>query len=223
MFNDLLDQPRRELETLRAQCAAQEARIAKLESMLVKCAADRPTSIAALKEFGCSLDDLTDNDFTQFRGTGFTVIELKESGYELEELIEAKFELYALKDAFTLEELKHYFDVIDLKHWFNAKDLKDAGFTSKEFKYGGFHAKDLKDAGFTEKEIEDARFNWKCPACDASNISARVACFKCNFNSNELKSAVFECVTCRKCNANNYRAKTDKSDKCYKCSESFAK
>jgi len=39
MFTDLLDQPRRELEALRAKCDAQERRIAKLESMMVPCAA----------------------------------------------------------------------------------------------------------------------------------------------------------------------------------------
>ena len=34
MFNDLLDQPRRELEAVRATCDAQEARIAKLEAIV---------------------------------------------------------------------------------------------------------------------------------------------------------------------------------------------
>jgi hypothetical protein len=34
MFTDLLDQPRRELEAVRAQCAAQEDRIAKLEAIV---------------------------------------------------------------------------------------------------------------------------------------------------------------------------------------------
>lgn len=38
MFTDLLDQPRKELEALRAQCAAQEKRLEKLESLVVKCA-----------------------------------------------------------------------------------------------------------------------------------------------------------------------------------------
>ena len=34
MFHDLLDQPRRETEALRAQCAAQETRIKQLESVV---------------------------------------------------------------------------------------------------------------------------------------------------------------------------------------------
>lgn len=39
MFHDLLDQPRRETEALRVQCAAQETRIKQLESLVVQCAA----------------------------------------------------------------------------------------------------------------------------------------------------------------------------------------
>jgi hypothetical protein len=140
MFNDLLDQPRRELEALkarcdaqgariskfesmlakcatqealRAQCAEQEARIAKLESMLVKCAADRPLSISAL------------------RSMGFTVPDFKANGYQLHNIMSAFGGQLSLTQLASMG-----YQIKELRYIFKVKDFKDAGFKLQALKDG---------------------------------------------------------------------------------------
>jgi hypothetical protein len=61
MFHDLLDQPRRELEAVKAKCEAQEARIAKLEA-IVSAQMQQMTDFEGKFKLACAkLEKLDDN------------------------------------------------------------------------------------------------------------------------------------------------------------------
>jgi len=139
MFTDLLEQPRRELEALRAQCASQEARISKLESMLVKCAtqkalrtqcAEQEVRIAKLESMmlKCAADRPL--SIKALRSMGFTASDFKANGYSLRHIREAfggQLSLYASM-GYTILELRYIFQV---------KDFKDAGFKLQALEDGG--------------------------------------------------------------------------------------
>ena len=156
MFHDLLDQPRRETEALRAQCAAQEERIdsltktvaqdriafaaqleriSKLESMVVKCAIDSRTSIIALKSFGITPAELKVNGLHPRKHAGFTTYDYKQVGYTISELKQVGHSLKELKDAgFTLAEI--WLAYLYERRCLSTNDLiqtfKEAGFTREE-------------------------------------------------------------------------------------------
>jgi hypothetical protein len=172
MFTDLLDQPRRELEALRAQCASQEARISKLESMLVKCAtqkalrtqcAEQEARIAKLESMmlKCAADRPL--SIAALSSMGFTVSDFKANGYPLINIIRsARCPLsvtYLASIGYTIQEMKNSYS-------FKAKDFKDAGFKLQDINInaGGYHNKSLKefkDAGFTLKEFKDAGYKFQ--------------------------------------------------------------
>ena len=194
MFNYLLDAPRRELEALRAQCATQEARISKLESMMVRCAANRPSSIDALHAYGIKLAELKDNGFMPFKDIGFSLKELKDAGYTSCALKKTGFNLIELKNAgFTLHELKSSFctkelqssgfnthdfkgegyTVEELRYFFKCKELKDAGFTLNDH-FHFFNPYDLLEGGFTLKEIKDTNnYTMRYIRSNCPNVSAK--------------------------------------------------
>ncbi len=71
MFNDLLDQPRRELEAVRAQCAAQEDRIAKLEA-IVTTQKQQMTYFEGKFKLACAKLEKLDDDRVIMRNQGVT-------------------------------------------------------------------------------------------------------------------------------------------------------
>jgi intracellular multiplication protein IcmE len=133
---------------------------------------DKIKVLKLLRYVGFSINDFICNGL---------INKLKDAGFPLRKLLDAKITLQELKDnnftvrdfkcaGFTVEELiAMEFNIIEIKSaGFSTSALKSAGFvinalkgykfSAEELKKAGFTVSELKGAGFSAKELKDARF-----------------------------------------------------------------
>ena len=131
-------------------------------------------SLLELKEAGYDCGQLKEAEFTaaQLSQEGFDKDQLKAAGYSANEMKEARFSAEDLKAA-----------------GYEATDLKSAGFTALLLKKAGFEVQALRQANFTAGQLKQAEFGAKALKDTGYSLSElRVA----GYTATEIKTAGFD-------------------------------